>query len=238
MTKPVRLSDLFKYYKHGLPHQDAAVKMLEEKLMAAYPDLMSRDQEWFKVWSQAGKQAAPENLFLNNLVLGVPYEWQRDNKSGTGFRECFSSSAAMVAKFYGKVSNDDEYNSIRARFGDSTDAAAQLQALQYVGLRAQFKQNLGIADLERETSNGRPVLVGWLHHGSYRAPSGGGHWSVAVGTDATSVIHNDPYGMADVVNGGYKSAQGGQYIRYSKQYWLPRWQVEGANSGWGVLIQK
>ena len=233
MAEPVRLSELFKYYKHGLPYQDAAVKMLEEKLMAAYPDLMSRDQEWFKVWSQAGKQAASKNLVLN-----VPYESQRDNKSGTGFRECFSSSAAMVAKFYGKVGSDDEYNSIRSRFGDSTDASNQLQALQYVGLRAQFKQNLGIADLERETSNGRPVLTGWLHHGSYQAPSGGGHWTVAVGTDTTSVIHNDPYGMADIVNGSYKSAQGGQYVHYSKQYWLPRWLVEGANSGWGVLINQ
>jgi hypothetical protein len=233
MAEPVRLSDLFKYYKHGLPYQDAAVKMLEEKLMAAYPDLMSREQEWFKVWSQAGKQAAPKNLVLN-----VPYESQRDNKSGTGFRECFSSSAAMVAKFYGKVGNDDEYNSIRARFGDSTDPAAQLQALRLLGLQAEFEQKLGIADLEGEVSSGRPVLVGWLHHGSYRTPSGGGHWSVVVGTDATSVIHNDPYGMADVVNGGYKSAQGGKYVHYSKQYWLPRWQVEGANSGWGMLVRK
>jgi hypothetical protein len=233
MAEPVRLSELFKYYKHGLPYQDAAVKMLEEKLMAAYPDLMSRNQEWFKVWSQAGKQAAPKNLVLN-----VPYESQRDNKSGTGFRECFSSSAAMVAKFYGKVGNDDEYNSIRARFGDSTDASAQLQALRLLGLHAEFEQKLSIADLDRETSSGRPVLVGWLHHGSYRTPSGGGHWSVVVGTDATSVIHNDPYGMADVVNGGYKSAQGGQYVHYSKQYWLPRWLVEGASSGWGVLINQ
>ena len=103
MTGPVRLSDLFKYYKHGLPYQDAAVQMLEEKLMAAYPDLMSRDQEWFKIWSQAGKQTTNKNL-----VLDVPYEWQRDNKSGEGFRECFSSSAAMVAKFYGKIGGDDE----------------------------------------------------------------------------------------------------------------------------------
>jgi len=233
MAEPVRLSDLFKYYKHGLPYQDAAVKMLEEKLMAAYPDLMSRNQEWFKVWSQAGKQAAPKNLVLN-----VPYESQRDNKSGTGFRECFSSSAAMVAKFYGKVDNDDEYNSIRARFGDSTDASNQLQALRLLGLHAEFEQNLSIADLERETSNGRPVLTGWLHHGPYQAPSGGGHWSVVVGTDATSVIHNDPYGMADVVNGGYKSAQGGKYVHYSKEYWLPRWLVEGASSGWGLLVRK
>ena len=233
MSNSVRLSDLFKYYKHGLPHQDAAVQMLEEKLMAAYPDLMSKDQEWFKTWSQAGKQTTN-----SNLVLNVPYEWQRDNKSGEGFRECFSSSAAMVAKFYGKIGSDDEYNSVRSRFGDSTDASAQLKALRHIGLHAEFRQNLGLSTLEKETAEGRPVLVGWLHHGSYKAPSGGGHWSVVVGTDATSVIHNDPYGMADIVNGGYKSGQGGKYIHYGKQYWLPRWQVEGANSGWGVLISK
>lgn len=229
----VRLSDLFKYYKHGLPHQDAAVKMLEEKLMAAYPDLMHKDQEWFKVWSQAGKQTVNEKLVRN-----VPYEWQRDNKSGAGFRECFSSSAAMVAKFYGKVGSDDEYNSIRARFGDSTDSAAQIQALRFLGLHAEFKQALNVGSLEKETSEGRPVLVGWLHQGGYKAPTGGGHWSVAVGVDDTSIIHNDPYGMADIVNGGYKSAQGGKYIHYSKQYWLPRWLVEGPNSGWGVLISE
>ena len=229
----VRLADLFKHKKPGLVYQDKAVEILDARLMAAFPDLMDTDEEWYKVWSQASKQAVNKGLVLN-----VPYESQRDNKSGQGFRECFSSSAAMVAKFYGKVSGDDEYNSVRARFGDSTDASAQLKALHHFGLHAEFRQNLGLFTLEKETAEGRPVLVGWLHHGSYQAPSGGGHWSVVVGTDATSVIHNDPYGMADMVNGSYKSAQGGKYIHYSKQYWLPRWQVEGANSGWGVLISE
>ena len=229
----VRLADLFKNKKPGLVHQDKAIEILDARLMAAFPDLMDTDEEWYKVWSQASKQAVNKGLVLN-----VPYESQRDNKSGQGFRECFSSSAAMVAKFYGKVSGDDEYNSVRARFGDSTDSTAQLKALHHFGLHAEFRQNLGLSTLEKETAEGRPVLVGWLHHGSYQAPSGGGHWSVVVGTDATSVIHNDPYGMADMVNGSYKSAQGGKYIHYSKQYWLPRWLVEGPNSGWGVLISE
>ena len=117
MSGSVRLSDLFKYYKQGLPYQSAAVQMLEEQLMKTAPELMSRDNEWFKVWSQAGKQDPPKQV-----VLSVPYEWQRDNKSGSGSRECFSSSAAMVAKFYGKVGSDDEYNGIRARYGDTTDS--------------------------------------------------------------------------------------------------------------------
>ena len=34
----------------------------------------------------------------------------------------------MVAMYYGKIKNDDEYNLVRAKYGDSTDAAAQVQA--------------------------------------------------------------------------------------------------------------
>jgi len=59
MTKaPVRLIDLFRYYKN-LPHQMAALHLLEEAICKADDSLLDRDQEWFKVWSQSGKQ--PEN---------------------------------------------------------------------------------------------------------------------------------------------------------------------------------
>jgi len=51
---PVRLDDLFRYYK-GAPHQLAAIQMLGELIP---PSLLHRDNEWFKVWSQSGK--APE----------------------------------------------------------------------------------------------------------------------------------------------------------------------------------
>ena len=57
MTKaPVKLSDLFRYYKHGTPHQMAAIVELEATLLKVAPDALNRDQPWFKTWSQAGKQ--------------------------------------------------------------------------------------------------------------------------------------------------------------------------------------
>lgn len=184
MSEAIRLSDLFKYYKQGLPHQTAAVQLLEEQIMKTAPEVMSRENEWFKVWSQTKKQEPAKQV-----VLSVPYEWQRDNKSGTGWRECFSSSSAMVAKFYGKVDSDDEYNAIRARYGDSTDASAQLKALHHLGLKAEFSQKMSVDSLQKELRAGRPVPVGWLHHDNYRQPSGGGHWSVAVGfEDRKSVV--------------------------------------------------
>jgi GH24 family phage-related lysozyme (muramidase) len=56
MTKtPIALADLFRYYK-GLPHQMAAVQQLGRLVP---PELLSRDQEWFKTWSTDGKQPDP-----------------------------------------------------------------------------------------------------------------------------------------------------------------------------------
>ena len=57
MTKtPVRLSDLFRYYRHGTPHQMAAIVELEAALLKVAPDLLNKEEAWFKTWSQAGKQ--------------------------------------------------------------------------------------------------------------------------------------------------------------------------------------
>jgi GH24 family phage-related lysozyme (muramidase) len=53
---PVKLSDLFRYYK-ALPHQMAAIVELEAALLKVAPDAFNKEQPWFKTWSQAGKQA-------------------------------------------------------------------------------------------------------------------------------------------------------------------------------------
>lgn len=59
MTKtPVRFADLFRYWR-GEPHQLAAVELLGREIPV---ELLSREQEWFKVWSQAGRTPEPEWL--------------------------------------------------------------------------------------------------------------------------------------------------------------------------------
>jgi hypothetical protein len=85
---------------------------------------------------------------VKEKILTVPYFYQLDNQSKQGNRECFSSSSAMVAAFYGKVKTDDEYNKIRSKFGDTTDSSAQLKALQSLGLKAKFINNGSAATLE------------------------------------------------------------------------------------------
>jgi GH24 family phage-related lysozyme (muramidase) len=61
----------------------------------AEPGLRRRRESEAKLWGIPTK--------ASSVLLKVPYEYQNDNASGTGYRECFSSSCAMIAKYYGKV---------------------------------------------------------------------------------------------------------------------------------------
>ena len=371
-SNAIRLGDLFRYYK-ALPHQMAALTELEQAINKANPNILGRDQGWFKTWSVAGKQTSFPNTwegileaarvagakfpelvsaqwalesnygklvsgrnnffglkgngtdtktqeFINNQwisitdsfidfpdllscviylvdhwykdfktykgcnnantrdeaakwlikegyatdpnyagklvalmeqhsgtnppvkpkekVLKVAYEYQLGPDDGaTGYRQCFSSSCAMVARYYGKISGDYEYNKLRARFGDTTDPKAQIAALKALGLKATFEMDGTAQDLEDEINAGHPVPVGWLHHGPVSSPSGGGHWSVVVGYTPTHLIFNDSYGEANLVSGGYISNKGGAGVAYSKKNWLPRWLVDGNDTGWFLKVR-
>ena len=177
---------------------------------------------------------------INEKILTVPYFYQLDNQSGSGARECFSSTCAMLAAYYGKVTSDDAYNKIRAKYGDTTDSNAQLNALKSLGLTAKFITNGNTAIIENEIRNNRPVAVGWLHHGTTLKPTGGGHWSLIRGFTPTHFVFNDPFGEADLINGSYVSNKpsSGQNIKYSRKNWLNRWEVEGPNTGWMLLVNQ
>jgi ABC-type bacteriocin/lantibiotic exporter with double-glycine peptidase domain len=169
----------------------------------------------------------------NGILLRVAYEAQNDN-SGTGYRECFSSSAAMVARFYGKVRGDNEYIKLRSKYGDTTDAQAQIKTLQSLGLNARLLTNCSADFIESELRAGRPLMVGWLHKGPVTAPTGGGHWSVIIGFTDSAFIFNDPNGEADIINGGYINNTKGAGIAYSRKNWLRRWEVDGPKTGWAL----
>lgn len=163
--------------------------------------------------------------------LPVPWFDQLLMGDGQGWRDCFTASSAMLAAYWGKEPNEDSYNRVRQCYGDSTSSEAQLQALRSLGLQAQFGTDGTFELLQREIDAGRPVAVGWLHHGPASAPSGGGHWTVVIGYDATGVIMNDPNGSCDLVNGGYPSNHDGAHQHYSFRNWGPRWRVNGTG-GW------
>lgn len=225
LTK-TEFENFFHYYT-GKQHQRDGVGILYDGIRRDAPHLLSEDHLWVETY-----RSSPEVIIKN-----VPYFSQHDNASGQGYRECFSSSCAMIAAFYGRVKTDDQYNSIRALYGDTTDAHAQLRALRHLGLQANFHTSFTPTRLREQIDMGRPVATGWLHHGTSSAPRGGGHWSVLVGYKENGWIHNDPNGEADILNGGYVSYSPakGRYVTYSDQNWMPRWDVDGSD-GWAITV--
>jgi len=215
------------------PHQLAALARLDEIIATRLSN--GERREVTNLWRAKGSPAASPPAGNSSALLTVPYFAQNDNASGQGARECASSSAAMVAAFWGKIASDDAYNTIRARFGDTTNLDAQVAALRSLGLDARFRTDGTPALLEQEIRSGRPVMVGWLHKGPASRPTGGGHYSVVIGYDATHWVHHDPNGEADMVNGGYVNHSSGRQIHYSRRNWDRRWRPDG--SGWMVLVR-
>ena len=219
----IKLTDAALYYKQE-SQQVEAWEWLEH----------NTDPTTLEIFAQKYREV-PEAICSNPLQ--VTYQSQNDNASGTGYRECFSSSMAMIAMYWGKVANDDEYNRIRSKYGDTTDASAQLAALRSLGLNPSFVTNASLQTLKNEIDNARPVGVGWLHHGPPSAPSGGGHWSVVIGYDESHVIHNDPNGECNLLTGQYTLNFNGAGIYYSNKNWLPRFCPNGPNDGWCMIVK-
>ncbi|GDX74619.1 hypothetical protein LBMAG40_12760 [Cyanobium sp.] len=110
------------------------------------------------------------------LLLPMPYFSQRDSCTGQGDRMCFSSSCAMAAEFLkpgclaGAGQPDDRYLALVQCFGDTTNAHAQVAALERLGIQATFRTDGRIEQLIAQLRLGFPIPVGWLHQGPVSAP--------------------------------------------------------------------
>lgn len=142
----IKLIDLCKYFK-GLNYQMAAISELEEAINKANPNILGREQAWFKTWSQGGKQSASN-------PLPTPYQSQRDNYRDAS-RTCFSSSCAMLLMTLkpGVIHSDDEYIKTVFSIGDTTNSAVQLKALQHYGFNARFMTNGNRALIKKQIRN-------------------------------------------------------------------------------------
>jgi hypothetical protein len=75
------LLPFFEFFR-GTPHQLAAIKELEQSVPE---ELLEEDADWFQAWKESGYD---QQVFM-------PYFKQLDNKTGTGYRECFSSAVLV-----------------------------------------------------------------------------------------------------------------------------------------------
>jgi GH24 family phage-related lysozyme (muramidase) len=215
----------------GEAHQRVFLEQRPDQEWWIFPD------HWKIINDTEVKEAAPK--LDGEIKLVVPYFSQRDN-SKDPMRTCFSSSCAMLLATLDPdaIDSDDEYIKEVYKFGDTTEAAAQLKALKHFGVDAQFVQNADWGLVESQLKQGIPVPMGVLHKGPVTRPSGGGHWICCVGVteDKTKLWVHDPFGEMDLVNGNYVGTDG-KYRLYSKKNLGPRFLVEGFKSGWIILAK-
>lgn len=245
-SQPIQLLDAVRHHR-DLPYQRQAWQWLQRSLTA---EQLNAFATAFRASSKAATPTPPPKAPAKPglLQLPVPYLSQNDSATSQGSRMCFSSTCAMVAAYLkpgalnGNSQLDDQYLNIVQRYGDSTDASAQVEALRSLGLRARFRTDGCTDHLIEQLQRGIPCPVGWLHKGPVSAPTGGGHWSLVIGWDAVhrKFLMHDPNGEADLINGGYVTTAigSGKAQRYSERNWGRRWLVEGAGSGWWIDLQQ
>jgi GH24 family phage-related lysozyme (muramidase) len=185
-----------------------------------------------------------------NPLVGVPRFQQRDSaKLSQRDRTCFSSSCAMLLEALKPgtlkgANGDDQYLAVVQRFGDTTDANAQLRALAHYGVTARLVQTADFQLLEQQINRGIPVPCGYIHRGPVERPTGGGHWLIVYGHTPTHVVVNDPWGEPDLIHGTTLNAKG-MGLRFSRLNFGKRWMVEpisgGAyryapGKGWAVVV--
>lgn len=230
-NKYANILDAVKNYK-GLKHQDEAFSWLNASLT-------ERQQEAFtKTWRNSAGAASATPKF----PLSVPYFYQRDSRTGHGERMCQSSAISMRLEQIDPkiIGDDDSYLNIVLRFGDTVSQSAHKKALDYLGLKNEFKQNGTEKMLCELLDRGIAVPIGILHKGTINRPSGGGHWITLIGYDESCFHVHDPFGELDLINGGYpkRGPIDGKNQRYSKTNLMKRWLISSKNDGWLWIIEK
>ena len=231
------LLPFFQHFRDDSPYHLAGVAALQEAMPA---ELLAEDSAWFEAWRAAG---IDEEVY-------VPYFKQTDN-GPDGWRDCFASSAAMLAASAHLVGSDNEYIWHLSKFGDTTSVNAQLRTLRFLGLDVEFTQEGNPEMIAEAISRGSAVLVGWYDKGDLTRGEppmcdgpACGHWSVITGVqgrhspvgDQYYVMH-DPMGYPLMDKGGHDLSRSGKSVRIRQSEFNYRWLIEGPDSGWMITIR-
>jgi hypothetical protein len=254
MSSSIPASAYVEHFDPELPHHRAWLQAVLEQLVGHDPQALEEGGSLRRLWieHQEATLAAATSSRHPNPLVGVPCFQQRDSaQRSQRDRSCFSSSCAMLLEALKPgtlpgANGDDAYLAVVQRYGDTTDANAQLQALAHYGVHAQLVQDADFGLIEQQIDRGIPIPCGYIHRGPVERPTGSGHWLVVVGHTPTHLVVNDPWGEPDLVSGATLNANG-MGLRFSRRNFGRRWMVEpiggGAyryapGKGWAVVVDR
>ena len=207
MSRPVPVVDYVAHFDPQLDHHRSWLQAALERLVDHEPEALVEGGLLWRLWSIVQAEAAggpaeaptcaSDHPHPNPLV-SVPYFQQRDSAQlSQRDRTCFSSSCAMLLEALKPgtlpgANGDDQYLAVVQRYGDTTDANTQLQALAHYGLTARLVQTADFDLIEEQITRGIPVPCGTIHRGPINRPTGSGHWLIVIGHTPTHLLVNDP----------------------------------------------
>jgi hypothetical protein len=227
----INLHNFFKHFDEKNPNHVKAVEMFSNALEKSASGELQDTSGWVKTYR------TPVQKIATNILENFPWYPQTDNFRDPQ-RTCNSSACAMCLEYFkpntlkGPKGDDDYIRKVFA-IGDTTDHTVQTRVLMSYGIQSVFRYNLTFADLDRELSAKRPIVIGILHRGPLSAPTGG-HMCVVIGkTLAGDYIVHDPYGS---LNDGYTGpVTNGMGAVYKRSDLVRRWCPKG-NDGWGRIF--
>jgi hypothetical protein len=168
MSRPIPVGDYVENFDPELDHHRAWLLAVLEHLVAHEPQALEEGGTLRRLWTahQAGVAPSPAPALplpapppkppSRANPLPVPWFAQLDSATDEGRRMCFSSSCAMLLAFLkpgvlSGLNGDDHYLARVHQFGDTTDPAAQIQALASYGITARFSKQASFSTLEEQT---------------------------------------------------------------------------------------
>jgi hypothetical protein len=175
-----------------------------------------------------------------SVTQAEPQFYPQTDNGAEKDRTCFTSAAAMLAKavkpsaLTGPNADWEQYYPLVRKYGDTTDATAQVKALAELGIKARLVKNSDWGLIHEQVKRRGGLALGYIHRGpvSRPDPASNGHWCYCWGIDDHELLIHDPQGEPDMVNGGFVPGRSGRAVRVSRANFGRRWMVTPSPQGW------
>lgn len=128
--QPIRLINLFKYYK-ALPHQNAALQELEAEINALDPGILMRGAEWYNTWNSA---PAVKPAVFDNTWDGI---YNCAKEAGAKFPEVVAAQWAVESGWGKYLSGKNNYFGIKGK--GTVKTTQEHYGNGYVTIQDEFK---------------------------------------------------------------------------------------------------
>lgn len=136
---------------------------------------------------------------MNLALFNMP-----DTRQSTEY-SCGAASLQAVLGYWGRdIGEEDIREMLNTNEESGTYPDDLIRVARALGLEADYKENMTLADLEGYVAQGIPVIVdcqAWRSVSQYNESWGdtwhNGHWVVVIGIDENNVTLEDPYILGD-----------------------------------------